>query len=74
MIRLDTESLSMDDKIAAACRDAAEQAIARAERSGTNVIVWRDGQVVRLTAAEAKAELENSRAIKGPQEKTDKDG
>ena len=74
MIRPDTESLSMDDKIAAACRDAAEQAIARAERTGTNVIVWRDGQVVRLTAAEARAELENSREVKGQQEKTGKNG
>lgn len=68
MIRSDTDSLSMDEKIAAACRDAAEQAITRAERTGTNVIVWRDGQVVRLTAAEARAELDSK------QEKTGNDG
>ena len=57
MIRSDADSLSMDEKIAAASRDAAQQAVERAERTGTNVIVWRDGKVVRLTAAEAKAEL-----------------
>lgn len=57
MIRSDSKSLSMDEKIAAAARDAAQQAVERAERTGTNVIVWRDGKIVRLTGAEAKAEL-----------------
>jgi len=53
----------MDEKIAAACRDAAEQAIDRAERTGTHVIVWRDGQIVRLTAAEARADLERNKEV-----------
>ena len=57
MIRSDSDSLSMDEKIAAASRDAAHQAIERAERTGTNVILWRDGKIVRLTAQEAQAEL-----------------
>ena len=57
MNRVDFSSLTMTEKITAALRDAAKQAVERAELTGTNVIVWRDGKVVRLTAAEAKAEL-----------------
>ena len=65
MIRLGQENnlQAMDEKIAAACRDAAEQAIDRAERTGTHVIVWRDGQIVRLTAAEARADLERNKEV-----------
>jgi hypothetical protein len=48
---------SIDDKIAAACRDAGEQVIERAERTGTDVVVWQDGEIVRLSAAEARAKL-----------------
>ncbi len=45
---------SMDEKIAAACRDAGEHVIKLAERTGTEVIVWRDGKIVRLSAARAE--------------------
>ncbi|QDS93879.1 hypothetical protein FF011L_26550 [Roseimaritima multifibrata] len=51
------DQLSVDEKIAAACHDAGEQAVLRAERTGTDVIVWRDGKIVRLSASEARAEL-----------------
>ena len=47
----------MDEKIAAACRDAGEQVIVLAERTGTDVVVWRDGKIVRLNAAAARAEF-----------------
>ena len=72
--RPDSELLSMDEKIAAACRNAAEQAISRAENTGTHVIVWRDGQILRLTAADARAELEKNRDVSDKQEATGNDG
>ncbi len=53
----DHHSLPMDEKVAAACRDAGEQAIELAERTGTEVVIWRDGKIVRLTAADARAEF-----------------
>ena len=74
MIRPDSELLSMHGKIAAACRDAAEQAISRAGNTGTHVIVWRDGQTLRLTAADARAELEKNRVVSDKQETTGNDG
>jgi len=49
--------MSMDEKIAAACRDAGRQAIEVAERTGTSIVIWRDGKIVHLTAAEARAEF-----------------
>ena len=53
----DSERLSMDERIAAACRDAGEQVIERAEHMGTDVVVWQEGKIVRLSAAEARARL-----------------
>ncbi|MFN7845062.1 MAG: hypothetical protein ACK5N9_25350 [Pirellula sp.] len=47
----------MDEKIAAACRAAGQQVIEIAERTGTDIVIWRDGKVVRLTAADARAEF-----------------
>jgi hypothetical protein len=63
MIRSGQEShaLSMDEKVAAACRDAGKQVIEIAERTNTAVIVWREGKIVRLSAAEARAELNQKR-------------
>jgi hypothetical protein len=49
--------MSMDEKIAAACRAAGQQVIEIAERTGTDIVIWRDGKVVRLTAADARAEF-----------------
>jgi hypothetical protein len=49
--------MSMDEKVAAACRDAGRQAIEVAERTGTSIVIWRDGKIVHLTAAEARAEF-----------------
>jgi hypothetical protein len=49
--------MSMDEKVAAACRDAGLQAIEVAERTGTLIVIWRDGKIVHLTAAEARAEF-----------------
>ena len=51
------DSMSMDEKVAAACRDAGRQAIEVAERTGTSIVIWRDGNIVHLTAAEARAEF-----------------
>jgi hypothetical protein len=53
----DHHSMSMDEKIAAACRDAGQQVIEIAERTGTDIVIWRDGKIVRLTAADARAEF-----------------
>ena len=44
--------------VAAACRDAGRHAIEVAERTGTEIVIWRDGKIVRLTAAEARAEFD----------------
>lgn len=55
------DSLSMDEKVAAACRDAGLQVIEIAERTNTAVIVWREGKIVRLSAAEARAEFNQKR-------------
>ncbi len=57
----DRNNLSADEKIAAACRDVAEQVILRAERTGTPVVTWRNGQVVHLSAAEARREWEQKK-------------
>ncbi|XZE17437.1 hypothetical protein SH449x_002688 [Pirellulaceae bacterium SH449] len=54
----DRLSMSMDERVAAACRDAGRQAIEVAERTGTEIVIWRDGKIVRLTAAEARAEFD----------------
>lgn len=53
----ENDARSMDEKIAAACRDVGEQVIDRAERTGTDVVVWQDGEIVRLSVAEARAKL-----------------
>ena len=49
--------MSMDEKVAAACRDAGQQVIELAERTGTEIVIWRDGKIVRLAAADARAEF-----------------
>lgn len=54
----DRNSMSMDEKITAACREAGRQAIDVAERTGTEIVIWRGGKIVRLTAAEARAEFD----------------
>lgn len=54
----DRSSMSMDKKITAACREAGRQAIDVAERTGTEIVIWRGGKIVRLTAAEARAEFD----------------
>ena len=54
----DHHSLSMDEKVAAACRDAGQQVIEIAERTGTEIVIWRDGKIVHQTAAEARAEFD----------------
>jgi hypothetical protein len=49
--------MTMDEKVAAACRDAGRQAIEVAERTGTSIVIGRDGKIVHLTAAEARGEF-----------------
>lgn len=55
------DHLTADEKVALACRDAGEQAILRAEQTGTPVIIWREGIVVHLSAAEARAEWDRKK-------------
>jgi hypothetical protein len=43
----DSDSMSLDEKVAAACRDAGLQAIEVAERTGTSIVIWRDGKIDR---------------------------
>jgi len=43
LIYLEHHSLSMDEKVDAACRDAGHQVIELAEQTGTEVVIWRDG-------------------------------
>ena len=54
-------SMSMDEKVTAACRDAGLQAIDVAERTGTSIVIWRDGKIVHLTAAEARGEFDRKK-------------
>lgn len=56
--KIDRNNLSADEKVVAACRDVAEQVILRAERTGTPVVTWRNGQILHLSAAEARREWE----------------
>ena len=53
----DYHSTSMDEKVVVACRDAGQQVIEIAERTGTDIVIWRGGKIVRLTAADARAEF-----------------
>jgi hypothetical protein len=67
-------SMSMDERVAAACRDAGQQAIEIAERTGTQIVIWRDGKIVHQTAAEARAEFnqkQNRSTALGINEQTD---
>ena len=67
----DNNSMSMDEKVAAACRDAGLQAIEVAERTGTSIVIWRDGKIVHLNAAEARVEFDRT---KGPSSDTGTNG
>ena len=48
---------TLSDKVDAAFGLVAEEVIARAERAGTKVLIWRDSQIVRLTPEQATKEL-----------------
>jgi hypothetical protein len=58
MIPPEDSSDLMTQKIEAASRDAAMQVVERAARTGTHVLVYRNGKTVRLTADEARQELD----------------
>jgi hypothetical protein len=58
----DHNALSMDEKVAAACRDVGQQVIEVAERTGSEIVVWRDDKIVRLTAADARAEFNQNQS------------
>ena len=60
MIRAKAETGQMSDLIRAASRDAALQVVERAKHTNTQVIIERDGQIVRLSAEEASEELTKS--------------
>ena len=61
MIDRQTASLPMEERIRAACSDAAQAAIDRARRTDTRIVISRDGEVVYLTPAEAQEELNRKR-------------
>ena len=48
------DNLSNDERVASVCRDVGEQVILRAEQTGTPVVIWRNGKIVHLSAAEAR--------------------
>lgn len=54
------DDTSPDEKIRLACHDVGEQVVLQAERTGTPVVVWRDGQVVLLSPADARSESNQS--------------
>ncbi len=48
---------TLSEKVDAAFGLVAQEVIARAERAGTDVLIWRDSQIVRLTPEQATKEL-----------------
>ncbi len=54
---------TLSDKVDAAFGLVAEEVIARAERAGTEVLIWRDSQIVRLTPEQAAKELIPKKAL-----------
>ena len=48
---------TLSDKIDSAFELVAQEVISRAKRTGTEVVFWRDNQIVRLTPEQAAQEL-----------------
>ena len=57
-MRVDSRLTKLAD---AAFREAAVDAIERAEAAGTPIIVWEDGKIKRLSPAQARARLKRHR-------------
>jgi hypothetical protein len=49
---------SLIDKADMAFEAACRKVIDRARQSGTEIVIWRDGQIVEMSPEEASAELE----------------
>ena len=60
MVAPEIKLMSMEERIDAACIDAANSAINRAEQTGTRIVISRDGKVVYLSPAEARQELQRN--------------
>ena len=54
---------TLSDKVDAAFGLVADEVITRAERSGTEVLIWRESQIVRLTPEQAREELNHKKAL-----------
>ena len=52
-----SEADSLAIKVQLAFEDASHRVIERARAANTNVVIWRDGAIVRLTPDEAEQEL-----------------
>ncbi len=49
--------LSLSEKVDLAFEQVAKKVIRRAERTDTQVLIWRNNQIVRLTPEQANQEL-----------------
>ena len=54
---------TLSDKVDAAFGLLAEDVITRAERTGTEVLIWRESQIVRLTPEQAREELNHTKLL-----------
>jgi Ribonuclease G/E len=43
----DTRNMTMTEKVEAACKQAAAKVIERARQTGTPVILWEDGRIIK---------------------------
>ena len=48
---------TLSERIDAAFRLVAREVIETAERTGTDIVIWRDNQIARLTPAQARIEI-----------------
>lgn len=48
---------TLSDRVDAAFSQVADEVITRAERAGTQVLIWRDNKIVRLSPKEATQEI-----------------
>lgn len=60
MIGKQRNDRSMTEMAAAAFSAAAEQVLVRARQTGTDIVLWRDDRVVRISPDEYQRELEET--------------
>ncbi len=54
---------TLSGKVEAAFGMVAEEVITKAQRAGTEILIWRDSQIVRLTPEQATKELLFKKAL-----------